>query len=314
MRVLGIGCGVSGLSCGVRLLEAGHAVSIRAREFPPYTTSDVAAAVWYPYLAAPRDRVLRWGARSYQVFLELAPEKRAGVTLRRAVEVLDAPSPDPWWSSAVEGFEHAREDELPPGYADGYAYNAPVIEMSLYLPWLMERFGQLGGVLQRGSVLSLKEVLDPSLFDAVVNCTGLGARELVGDTALFPIQGEILRVDCPRDARLIFDESPSRGMSYVIPRSGDCVLGGTAVPHSESLAHDPVATEEIRTRCARLVPGVGHAPVLGHAVGLRPGRDEIRLEREQLEGWPVVHNYGHGGAGVTLSWGCAEEVVGLLTP
>ena len=110
MRVLVIGCGVSGLSCGVRLLEAGHAVSIRAREFPPYTTSDVAAAVWYPYLTAPRDRVLAWGARSYEVFLELAPDKRSGVTLRRAVEVLDAPSPDPWWRSAVEGFEHARPD------------------------------------------------------------------------------------------------------------------------------------------------------------------------------------------------------------
>ncbi len=313
MRVLVIGCGVSGLSCGVRLLEAGHAVSIRAREFPPYTTSDVAAAVWYPYLAAPQDRVLAWGARSYEVFLELAPEKRSGVTLRRAVEVLDVPSPAPWWRSAVEGFEHARADELPPGYADGYAFTTPVIEMSIYLPWLMERFGQLGGVLQRGNVLSLAEVFDRSLFDAVVNCSGLGARELVGDAAVYPIKGEILRVDCPRDARVIFDESGARGMSYVIPRSGDCVLGGTAVPHSESLAHDPVAAEQIRTRCARLVPGVATAPVLGHAVGLRPGRDEIRLEREEVDGWPVVHDYGHGGAGVTLSWGCAEEVVQLLS-
>ncbi len=312
MRVLVIGCGVSGLSCGVRLLEAGHAVFIRAREFPPYTTSDVAAAVWYPYLAAPKERVLGWGTRTYETFLELAPEKRAGVTLRRAVEVRDAPSPDPWWRAAVEAFEHARPDELPPGYADGFAFTAPVIEMSIYLPWLMERFGQLGGVLQRGSVLSLREMLDPSLFDAVVNCAGLGARELVGDAAVFPIKGEIVRIACPTDARLIFDESEARGMTYVIPRSNDCVLGGTAVPHSESLAHDAAAAEEIRTRCARLVPGVSSAPVLGHAVGLRPGRSEIRLEREELEGWPVVHNYGHGGAGVTLSWGCAEEVVQLL--
>lgn len=313
MRVLVIGCGVSGLSCGVRLLEAGHAVSIRAREFPPHTTSDVAAAVWYPYLAAPQDRVLGWSARSYEVFLELAPEKRSGVTLRRAVEVREAPSPDPWWRPAVEGFERARPDELPPGYADGFAFTAPVIEMSIYLPWLMERFAHLGGVLQRGNVLSLREVLDPSLFDAVVNCTGLGARELVGDSALFPIKGEVVRIVCPGDARLIFDESDARGMTYVIPRTNDCVLGGTAVPHSESLAHDPVATEGIRARCARLVPGVATAPVLGHAVGLRPGRSEVRLEREELDGWPVVHDYGHGGAGVTLSWGCAEEGVRLLT-
>ncbi|HMC79917.1 MAG TPA: FAD-dependent oxidoreductase, partial [Acidimicrobiia bacterium] len=46
-------------------------------------------------------------------------------------------------------------------------------------------------------------------------------------------------------------------------------------------------------------------------VGLRPfRRDSVRLEREP--GARVIHNYGHGGSGVTLSWGCAEEVSALV--
>jgi D-amino-acid oxidase len=56
------------------------------------------------------------------------------------------------------------------------------------------------------------------------------------------------------------------------------------------------------------VPELQDAPVLQHKVGLRPTRPTVRLERVGR----VVHCYGHGGAGVTLSWGCADEVVGLV--
>ncbi|HET7458205.1 MAG TPA: hypothetical protein VFJ74_11185, partial [Gemmatimonadaceae bacterium] len=52
--------------------------------------------------------------------------------------------------------------------------------------------------------------------------------------------------------------------------------------------------------------------VVGDAVGLRPARPAVRLEAEPREGGTVVHCYGHGGAGVTLAWGCADEVVGLV--
>jgi len=55
--------------------------------------------------------------------------------------------------------------------------------------------------------------------------------------------------------------------------------------------------------------------VLAARVGLRPfRRSGVRLERDQLpDGRIVIHNYGHGGSGFTLSWGCAREVVDLAT-
>jgi D-amino-acid oxidase len=67
--------------------------------------------------------------------------------------------------------------------------------------------------------------------------------------------------------------------------------------------------EAIRERCIALVPALKDATVLEHKVGLRPGRKEVRLELEPLaNNRAVIHNYGHGGAGFTLSWGCAAEV------
>ena len=59
-RVIVVGAGVVGLSCAVRLLEAGHRVDVVARDLPLETTSAVAAALWYPYRALPQDRVTAW--------------------------------------------------------------------------------------------------------------------------------------------------------------------------------------------------------------------------------------------------------------
>jgi D-amino-acid oxidase len=112
--------------------------------------------------------------------------------------------------------------------------------------------------------------------------------------------------------RFLFDESEERGIAYVIPRSADCILGGTAEEGNASLVPDPVKGEAILARCRRLLPPGAPVHVLEHRVGLRPGRPTVRLEEERLEGRRVIHNYGHGGAGVTLSWGCAEEVTALV--
>ena len=67
-----VGGGVIGYTCAVRLAEAGHAVRVITADGPADTTTSVAAAIWFPYLAEPLDLALRWGARSLEVFAELA--------------------------------------------------------------------------------------------------------------------------------------------------------------------------------------------------------------------------------------------------
>ncbi len=309
--VLVIGCGVSGLTCAVRLLEAGVPVVVKGRELPPHTTSDVAAAFWYPYRAFPRDRVLGWAERSYRRFAELAGDPATGVALLPALELAGEPIPDPWWGDAVPGWRRARTDELPAGFVDGYRFIAPVIDTRRYLPWLMARVAALGGAIERAEVSGLAAELEH--HPRIVNCSGLGARELAGDRELVPIRGELVHIANPGFDTVVVEHDESGGVAYLIPRRGDCVLGGSAEEGREELEPDPRVADAIVARCRRLEPRIAGIRRLGGAVGLRPGRAAVRLEAEHpAPGRLVVHDYGHGGAGVTLSWGCAEEVAELV--
>jgi D-amino-acid oxidase len=306
-----VGCGVIGLTTAVRLREAGLGVRIVTAALPPDTTSSVAAALWYPYRAYPEDRVLSWGSRTFAVFEELARVPESGVRLREGLEIWREPVPDPWWADAVpHPVRRCAEDELPPGYKDGHAFVAPVVEMPTYLGYLLDRFVAAGGALEERPLRSLDEAGEGRV---VVNCAGLGARELVGDASLAPIRGQVVRVRNPGLERFLLDEANPEGVTYVIPRSRDCVLGGTAQEGEWDTEPDPRTAADILRRCAALEPRLAEAEVLEHRAGLRPGRPQIRLEREETgDGAPRIHNYGHGGSGITLSWGCAEDALRLV--
>ena len=296
-RVIVVGAGVVGLSCAVRLLEAGHRVDVVARDLPLETTSAVAAALWYPYRALPHDRVTAWSASSYDVFATLAADERTGVRMLTGTEVLRSPQPDPWWRSAVPSLD--RETALPPGYADGWTFVAPVVDMPVHLGWLAGRIDELGGTLTRMNLSSLPD--DGSL---VVNATGLGARHFGADPSVTPVRGQVVVVEQVGLDRWTLDGG---GLTYVVPRSTEIVLGGTDVEGEWSRTPDPEVAEQVLHRARALVPELEGARVVRHKVGLRPARPEVRLERVG----EIIHCYGHGGAGVTLSWGCADDVVGL---
>jgi D-amino-acid oxidase len=308
--VLVVGCGVIGLTAGVRMREAGLGVRIVTAALPLQTTSSVAAALWYPYKAYPEDRVLSWGSRTFEVFEELSRVSESGVRMREGVEIWHKKVPDPWWASAVPGVRRCTDDELPPGYTDGHAFVAPVIEMPVYLGYLLDRFLESGGRIEHRAISSLEEAGEANV---VVNCAGLGARELVGDPSMEPIRGQIVRVRNPGLERFVLDEDNPEGVTYVIPRSEDCILGGTAEEGEWDTEPDPQTAAAILRRCEVLEPRLAGADVLEHKAGLRPGRPEIRLEIDYVaQSPPRVHNYGHGGSGVTLSWGCAEETLRLV--
>jgi D-amino-acid oxidase len=295
MRAIVVGAGVVGLTAAVCLREAGVAADVVARDLPQDTTSAVAAALWYPYRALPAERVTAWSAASYAALARLAGVAGSGVRMRMGTELLAADAPDPWWRDAVPDLRRT---------ADGLRFAAPAVDMSVHLPWLESRLRALGGTLARGAVGALDE-LDA---DAVVNCAGLGARELAGDDSLVAVRGQVVRVAAGGVAEWLLDQSDPERLVYVVPRERDVVLGGTVEEGAEDCAPDPATSAAIRARCAALVPALRDAPVLSVAVGLRPVRPSVRLEAEGH----VVHCYGHGGAGVTLAHGCAVEVAALL--
>jgi D-amino-acid oxidase len=308
--IIVIGGGVSGLSCAHELALARKRVQVWTAVSPDATTSRVAAAFWHPYRADPIERVGPWAAVSYERFASMASDPTigpaAGVYMRDAIELFVERVPDPPWSRYVDMFRHAVPEELPTGFVHGIVWESPVIEMPRYLAWLVERLRRLGVEI----VTSRLDTLAPALERArvVVNCSGLGARELVSDSRMYAVRGQIVRRRRHMLDRIMVADRGVDGISYIVPRDEDVVLGGTADVRDESLAENPAQSESIVERCIQLEPALAQAEQLGVSVGLRPCRDVVRLEQEQIDGKLVVHDYGHGGAGVTLSWGCAEDV------
>ena len=299
---------MSGLSCAVKLLEAGHEVVVISDRFSPDTVSDIAAAIWYPFLTAPADRADGWGIATYAELERLSErEPQSGVRMRDGREYLRQAVDPPEWSEDIAAFRILDDSEIPEGYVFGWQFRAPVIEMQLYMPWLRSRVEALGGSFVQSFVEDLNEVSG----EVVVNCVGLGARELCGDEEVRPARGQVIFID--QDPGIgHFDQQPET-LTYTIPRSDVTVLGGTAQVDDWGMDIRPEDDDLILSKVEALWPELDRSRIIGGAVGLRPSRSEVRLEVEYIGERRVVHNYGHGGAGVTLSWGCAEEVANLVS-
>jgi D-amino-acid oxidase len=305
-QVTVVGAGVSGLSSGIRLLEAGYNVRIITRELPPDTTSAAAGAVWWGYLEGRRRA---WALVSLKEFQRLAETPDSGVLQIALRDVYPHPVAAPWFRDELLSCERIPPEALPPGSADGFLMTVPLVETPRYLRFLLAWFERLGGHVEQREIASLPELYGDNQI--IVNCTGVGARQTANDPSVFPIRGQVVRVDAPFIKQGYMDDE---AFTYIFPRGDGVVLGGVAQPDNWSRAVDPAITEDILRRTAAIEPGVRAAPVVAHAVGLRPGRHEVRLECEQVsDSCAVIHNYGHAGVGYTLSWGCAAEVAGLAS-
>ncbi|MCA9917585.1 MAG: FAD-dependent oxidoreductase [Anaerolineales bacterium] len=302
-----VGGGVSGLASGLKLLEAGFEVTLFARELPPHTTSDVAAAFWYPDGAEPAARVRQWAAVSHAEFLKLTAVPQSGVSLKPSVDLAREPFAPPDWLEMMDAWEAVS-------YAPnlhGYRTVVPAIDTPTYMPYLLRQFQANRGQIVLREVTNLAELA--AQFELVVNCAGVWAGELVADTAVTPIRGQIIRASKPAELPdEIVHLDAEVYSTYIVPRQNDVILGGSKQRGDWRLAPDPKLAEDIWQRCLALQPALQEAEILEHRVGLRPGRTEVRLELETVAtGSAVIHNYGHGSIGHTLAWGCAAEVVAL---
>lgn len=300
-----VGVGVIGLTTAVGLAEAGVRTRVVAEEVPG-TTSLAAGALWGPYLVEPKDKVHRWSHRSLDVFTELAADPATGVRLATGVEASRATARPPAWDTSLPGFTPASPADLPAGFTSGFRFRAPLIDMPRYLDYLRRRLLAAGGSVEQRSVATLDDSEWPPL---VVNCAGIGADKLAPDPGLRPIRGQHVVVTNPGLTEFFSEDTgQSPELLCIYPHSDTVVLGGTARDGDGSLDEDKEAAAGILARCREVEPRLADARILEHRIGLRPTRSAVRVEALPRRGGLLIHNYGHGGAGVTLSWGCAEEV------
>ncbi len=317
--VLVIGAGVCGLSSAIELLRAGLAVTVYAADPPLRTTSAAAGAIWGPHLVAEDERVARWAGQTLTRLRELARDPATGVREAAGVAASAAGRADPpGFAAAAGALAPCDPAGLPRGYARGWRYRAPVVAMPTYLDHLTDEVLRHGGQLHFGPRLrALEEAAELSAAPVIVNCAGMGARDLAGDPELVPVRGQVVVVANPGLTDFFVGERDEPGaVTYVFPHGPLAVLGGTQQPGETSMRPDPAIAGAILRECVAAEPALAGAPVLAHRVGLRPVRPRVSLGPARgVAGRHVIANYGHGGAGVTLSWGCAREVAeeaGLL--
>ncbi|MDY6771232.1 MAG: FAD-dependent oxidoreductase [Candidatus Nanohaloarchaea archaeon] len=243
------------------------------------------------------------------------------------------------WLADAEGDLPPAEDLIEPEQAgvppiDGQAKRSELYmaEMQAYLPRLYHLFEAGGGIVEQRRVArdDLAE-----LPGTVVNCTGYWSRELFDDEELYAVKGHLIQVDdadLPRQDGEITSyvyEQEDEDSLYCFPRHDAVFLGGTHLegtpaPGGEwdgEEADGPMldlggteVPERVLTGNREILERLGvelDGATMHGGVGYRPMRDRVRLERETVDGTPVVHNYGHGGAGITVSWGCALRAAEL---
>jgi D-amino-acid oxidase len=305
--VVVVGAGVMGLTTAIRLCQAGASTRIVAASPPAATTSALATAMVGPTFELYGERVSKWEADTVAA---LSSERAPGVHRCRGRFLARPSGLLPPGAERLPGFEPCRDDERPDGFATGFWSDVLLVDMPPYLEHLEARFTALGGTVEDHT---LGSVDDAFRFGAsVVNCSGIGARDLVPDPEVTPMRGPKVVVENPGIDTFVMVGPPGPEGTSIHPHGDLVVLGGSARASDDTT---PDADEEaaIVSRCAALEPRLHGVRVLEHRVGLRPSRPAIRLDVEDRGGGRVVHNYGHGGIGVTVSWGCAADAAALIS-
>jgi D-amino-acid oxidase len=312
-QIVVVGAGVSGLTSAICLAEAGWPVRVWAGATLKQTTSAVAGAVWLPPRPASRAaETLGWTERSLRVFTDLAGDPDSGVQLAPALAVGELTASEAMSSAGaalIPDLRPADPADVPEGSGTGFRATVPMIDMPHYLEYLTRRLASAGCEIEEHPVQSLDEVADAAAI--VVNCAGLAAGSLAGDDTVRPLFGQHVVLTNPGLRQLFVEINSGPEWTCYFPHPQRVVCGGISITGRSDTAADPDVTERILRRCRTVEPRLNDAEVIEVITGLRPDRPSVRLTAEPLGRARCIHNYGHGGNGVTLSWGCARDVVSL---
>ena len=347
-KVLVLGAGISGLTCAFELVNRGHQVTVIYAKDASQTPSVIAGALWeWPPAVCGHHTDVRslerskpWCFETYQRFQQLSENPESGIVMERAHFYFFHPVESNEFenSKLKEIRQHCDGVVHDPALIekngvnkslqlkDSYSFIAPVINTPIYTRWLRRQVESMGVKFQQRAVGGGLDAFGPLLdeFDAslLINCSGLGARNF-GDEQVYPLRGALVQLKlsqqlpAPGVHCISHDDAKThQNMIYLVPRGDTLLLGGIAQPNewNEELSVNDSIVKGIVDRCLEFMPDLARLrsdeqlPVL---VGLRPARNgNVRLEWEPEQS--VIHNYGHGGSGFSMSWGCAKEVASLV--
>jgi len=316
-----LGAGINGLSVALELIAHRYSnICILSSHFPPFTTSDGAGGLWFPYKASPMERVLSWSMTTKRILLSLLKYEGAPITLAPGYwyEAGTPTEGGPWWKEIVDDFKVLPDNEVPSIADYGFSCAVPVIETYKYLQWMLRCAVSGGCKLIKAKVSSINDTIQTYKPHAIINCLGLSSGELFNDKQVYPIRGVLVKVQPLHPVEqpnkwIVFDSDPL-GTTYIIPRNDVIIMGGTGDAHVWDTTPSDAALQKIKSRTLQLVPSLKNTTVVAEWSGLRPYRTEVRLEIDSSlsDNVLLIHNYGHGGSGWTTHWGCALEVIKLL--
>jgi len=347
-KIVIVGSGVSGLTCALALLKENIDASVEIWSTAGIEPTVPPNWVWEypPYKVEPEQEALRWSRESLVEFEKLSHDPRSNVAMIQVANMFHDVQEANADHAAVLGqyapylvgaaaLAKARElvwpddETCPSQFKDAASYLAPAVAAPEYLEWLTQQIKSLGGVFRTTADKfdSIDDVVRAAGVETavVINCAGLAALELVQDEViagkddcLYPCKGELAVVEAPWLRTAVFADDEDW---YAIPwvKGSKAQLGGTSESHVHNTETTPAAQDGIVQRCIAGIPSLANAEVMGAFAGLRPMRKGgVRVERETMNlsgggSVTVVHNYGHGGAGMICSWGCAKDVVELVT-
>lgn len=314
---------MAGLPVAVMLTQNRYKpeVTLIAEEFSPNTTSDAAgAAIKITDNQTFNDdpRKIKWITETYKYAQELFTSPMASqlnISMVSAYAIFEGSREiDPYLKNCVLGFRDVGAEEKKvlniPQDKNAWCYSTFVVPCTPYLSWQMTRFKANGGTVIQKRVIKLQEL--DSAYDVIVNCSGLGSRELANDQELYPSRGQAVLVNAPWVKHSITVDIGDQ-VTYIYPRGTSVMLGSTKQIGNRSKEISLSDRQGIIAKCSQYIPSLAQAEIVDDRVGIRPSRKQVRLEREDIsENTSVVHNYGHTGKGFALSIGCAKDVLSLV--
>jgi len=327
MKIAVVGAGIIGISSAYRIKTSNSHlnVTVIADQFTPYNTSDGAVGNLIPLDdgGTPEDLLLRWyqETRDRCQYLMSTNENAAnmGLSVLAGTYIMKTKQDFPKWAKHMNEFvalSHSELKQFNVPAACGFTVSVNVCEGAKYIPCMMKEFVALGGKLVKRKIKDLSELSNE--YDIVVNCTGMASKWLVKDDKMFAVRGQTIRVKAPWVKKyLVYISGLEDRICAILPNQDSCVLGVTFQKDNYSTVVSTEDREWLLNETAKLLPSIKNAPILWDWVGLRPGREGVRLERENLSykehGFlKVIHNYGHSASGISLHWGCAGDVVKLV--